>query len=187
MGLGKVWPVATTECSRGFQPTDELVRINASRQRRSRSMANTFSQIYLHFVFSTKDRQPLLDREIEDRVWAYIGGIARAHKFTAIQVGGLEDHIHVLTGSPTTLSPSEIAKYLKGDSSFWIRREFPHLKDFAWQDGYGVFSVSRSGIPDVVDYIKRQREHYEGRSYEQEFVGLLDRHGVEYDERYLFG
>lgn len=150
-------------------------------------MANTFSQIYLHFIFSTKNRQPFIDRDIEERVWAYIGGIARTHKFTAKQVGGLDDHIHVLTGSPTTLSPSAMAKYLKGDSSFWIRREFPHLKDFAWQDGYGVFSVSKSAIPGIVDYIENQRERHEGRSYEQEFVALLDRHEIEYDEKYLFG
>lgn len=155
--------------------------------RRLNAMANTFSQIYLHFIFSTKNRQPLIGRDIEERVWAYIGGIARTHKFTAKQVGGLENHIHVLTSSPTTLAPSEMAKYLKGDSSFWIRREFPHLKDFAWQDGYGVFSVSKSGLPEVIDYIKNQRVKHEGRTFEEEYKALLERHGVDYDEKYLLG
>jgi len=150
-------------------------------------MANTYSQIYLHFVFSTKDRRPLIDPDIQERVWAYIGGVARRHKVTPIQVGGMEDHAHVLTGSPTTLSPSEIAKYLKGDSSKWIHEEFPHLKDFGWQDGYGVFSVSKSALAGVVAYIKNQREHHKKRTFEDEYVALLEAQGVGFEEKYLFG
>ncbi|MGD9561923.1 MAG: IS200/IS605 family transposase [Pyrinomonadaceae bacterium] len=150
-------------------------------------MANTFSQIYLHFVFSTKCREPFINQEIEDRVWAYLGGIARAHKFTAIQVGGMEDHAHVLTGSPTTLSPSEIARYLKGDSSKWIHEEFPHLNEFAWQDGYGVFSVSKSALAEVVEYIKNQREHHRSRSFEDEYRAILEKHAIDFDELYLLG
>lgn len=150
-------------------------------------MANTFSQIYFHIVFSTKNRVDFIRPEIESRIWAYIGGIARKHKMTAIQVGGIDNHIHALTGSPTPLSPSQVAKYLKGDSSYWIHNEFPDLADFGWQDGYGVFSVSKSIIPNVVDYIKRQREHHKKQTFEEEFVELLELHGIEYDEQFLFG
>jgi REP element-mobilizing transposase RayT len=150
-------------------------------------MANTYSQIYLHFVFSTKNRQPLITPDIEQRVWAYIGGVAKHHQIVPIQIGGIETHVHSLVGSPTTTSPSQIAKALKGDSSYGIRREFPGMADFGWQDGYGVFSVSRSAVESVADYIKRQREHHSARTFEEEYVRLLETHGVEYDERYLFG
>lgn len=150
-------------------------------------MANTFSQIYFHIVFSTKNRVDWINPEIEQRVWAYIGGIARKHNMTAIQVGGIDNHIHALIGSPTTFAPSQVAKYLKGDSSRWIHNEFQAMRDFAWQDGYGVFSVSRSEISRVVHYIKTQREHHKKQTFEDEFITLLKLHGIEYDERFLFG
>lgn len=99
----------------------------------------------------------------------------------------MEDHVHGLVGSPPTKSPSEIAKALKGDSSYGIRREFPGLAHFGWQDGYGVFSVSKSGLPDVIDYIKRQREHHAERTFEDEYRSLLRLHDIQFDERYLLG
>ena len=150
-------------------------------------MANTFSQIYLHLVFSTRNREKLIHRDLEDRVWAYLGGIVRKHRMTPIQIGGIEDHAHALVGVPTTISTSQAAKFIKGDSSFWIHREFDGLKSFAWQDGYGAFSVSKSAVPSVVDYIKRQREHHADRSFEEEYISLLNLHEIEYDERFLFG
>lgn len=149
-------------------------------------MANTYSQIYLHFVFSTKNRQPLIHSDIEQRLWAYIAGVAKRHGITPVIVGGIETHVHALVGSPTTLSSSQIAKHIKGDSSYGIRREFPGMSDFAWQDGYGVFSVSRSSVPMVTGYIQRQRAHHSTQSFEDEYVHLLTKHGVDYDEKYLF-
>lgn len=150
-------------------------------------MANTFSQIYLHFVFSTKNREPWIKPTIEERVWAYIAGIAKAHGLTAIQVGGMEDHIHALTSSATTHSPSHIAKSLKADSSKWIHNEFTGMAQFAWQDGYGVFSVSRSEIDRVVQYIRNQREHHAKQKFEDEYASLLKLHGIDFDERFLLG
>ena len=150
-------------------------------------MANTYSQIYFHIVFSTKNRVDFIRPEIENRVWAYIGGIARKHNMTAIQVGGIDNHIHALIGSPTVLSASQVAKYLKGDSSFWIHNEFQELRNFAWQDGYGVFSASKNDIPRLIEYIKNQRRHHLKQTFEEEFIELLELHGIEYDERYLFG
>jgi putative transposase len=149
-------------------------------------MANTYSQIYLHFVFSTKNREPFIRPDIEQRVWAYIGGVAKHHGIVPIQIGGIDNHVHALVGSPTTLSASQVAKHIKGDSSFGIRREFPGMSDFGWQDGYGVFSVSRSALSGVADYIKRQRDHHSSQSFEDEYVSLLRKHGVDYDDRYLF-
>lgn len=148
-------------------------------------MANTYSSLFYHVVFSTKHRKRIIHREIEDRVWAYIGGIARAHDMTAIQVGGMEDHAHALVMAKPVHSPSQISQNLKTESSKWIHTEFENLRTFGWQDGYGVFSVSKSKVPDVVDYIKRQREHHEKESFEEEYERLMNLHGVDYDNRYL--
>lgn len=109
-------------------------------------MANTYTSLHYHVIFSTKDRNRWLVPDIE-RVWSYIGGIARTHQMTALQVGGVEDHIHALVTAPATLAPSRIAQFLKGESSKWIHEEFRTLRNFAWQDGYGAFTVSKSNLP----------------------------------------
>jgi putative transposase len=150
-------------------------------------MANTYTSLNYHVVFSTKDRFPWLTLEIEQRVWAYIGGIARKHDMTAIQVGGVEDHIHALVMAPPTLAPFEIAEFLKGESSLWIHEEFPWLRKFCWQVGYAAFTVSKSKIPEVVRYIKRQREHHRIKTFQEEYLEFLHANGIEYDNRYVWG
>lgn len=150
-------------------------------------MANTYSSLFYHIVFSTKHRHPFIGAEIENRVWAYIGGVARKHKMTALQIGGIEDHVHALIIALPILSPSQIAQFLKGDSSKWIHAEFANLRDFAWQDGYGAFTVSKSKLPEVIRYIQNQRERHKVKSFEEEYLDLLRLHEVEYDERYLLG
>lgn len=150
-------------------------------------MANTYSSLHYHLVFSTKNRVPYLTHDIEQRVWAYIGGVARKHKMTALQVGGFDDHIHALVMAPPILSPSQIAQCLKGDSSKWIHETFPELRDFAWQEGYGGFTVSKSNLESVVSYIQKQREHHRQRSFQEEYLDFVQKHGIEYDERYLWG
>ncbi len=150
-------------------------------------MANTYTALFYHVVFSTKSRIGFIRPDIEERVWRYIGGIARNHKTTAIQIGGMKDHLHALVMAPPSLAPFEIAKYLKGDSSKWIHEEFADLQDFAWQDGYGAFTVSKSNVPAVVSYIKNQHAHHQTQSFQEEYLEFLTRHGVEYDERYLWG
>lgn len=123
--------------------------------------------------------------DIENRVWSYIGGIARTHRLIAIQVGGIEDHIHALLMAMPIHSPSDIAKWLKAESSKWIRTEFDQMKTFGWQDGYGVFSVSKSNVPAVVEYIKNQRQHHAKETFEEEYERLMKLHEVDYDPRYL--
>lgn len=150
-------------------------------------MANTYSALFYHVVFSTKNRAAFIRPEIEERIWAYIGGVARHHQMTAIQVGGVDDHIHALVMAPATLAPFEIAKYLKGESSKWIHETFADLRDFGWQDGYGAFTVSKSNVPGVVNYIQNQREHHQTQTFQDEYRAFLKKHGVEYDERYLWG
>jgi putative transposase len=150
-------------------------------------MANTYTSLHYHLIFSTKNREPRLVPELEQRVWSYIGGVARAHKMTALQVGGCDDHIHALANAPPTLAPSQIAQHLKGDSSKWIHEEFPKMRNFGWQDGYGAFTVSKSNIPEVIQYIQGQREHHRRKTFQEEYREFLEAHGIDYDERYLWG
>ena len=150
-------------------------------------MANTYTSLHYHVIFSTKNREPWLVRDIEQRVWEFIGGVARAHKMTALQVGGVEDHIHALVTAPPTIAPSQIAQYLKADSSKWIHEEFPTLRNFWWQDGYSAFTVSKSNIPNVIKYIQNQREHHRKKTFQEEYLQFLRENGLDYDERYLWG
>jgi len=150
-------------------------------------MANTYTSLFYHIVFSTKGRVPYIKPDIEQRVWEYIGGVARTHKLTALQVGGIDDHIHALTMAPPTIAPSQIAQFLKGDSSTWIHETFPALHRFAWQEGYGAFSVSKSALPIVVNYIQNQRAHHGQRTFQEEYLEFLQNHNIDYDERYVWG
>ena len=114
-----------------------------------------------------------------------MGGVARTHGLTAMQIGGMEDHVHALTLSKPIHSPSEIAKWLKMETSKWIHQEFPQMRTFAWQDGFGVFSVSKSNAPAVIEYIKRQRDHHAKESFETEYERLMKLHEVNYEMKYL--
>jgi putative transposase len=150
-------------------------------------MANTYTSLYYHIVFSTKNRTACIRPAIEQRVWKYIGGIVRDNNMTALRVGGVEDHIHALIMAPPTLSPSKIVQLLKGGSLLWIHTEFPEISSFDWQDGYGLFSINKSVVPKVERYIQNQREHHRKMSFQEEYREFLKLHGVDYDERYLWG
>jgi putative transposase len=150
-------------------------------------MANTYTSLYYHLIFSTKNHVKCISQEIEQRIWAYLGGVARTHKMIALQIGGVDDHIHILVSAPATLSLSQIAQCLKGDSSKWIHQEFPALSGFAWQAGYGGFTVSKSNLPEVVRYIQNQREHHRQKTFQEEYLEFLKKHGIEYDERFVWG
>jgi REP element-mobilizing transposase RayT len=150
-------------------------------------MANTYTSLHYHIVFSTKNRELWIERGIEQRVWAYLGGIAKQNKMTPLQIGGIEEHVHLLLGAPAVLAPAKIAQLIKGGSSAWIREALPGMKGFGWQDGYGAFTVSKSNLPSVTEYIQHQREHHRTRSFQEEYRALLKRHGIECDERYAWG
>lgn len=149
-------------------------------------MANTFTSLRYHIVFTTKNRERWIDAGIEERVWAFLGGIARQNKMTALQVGGMPDHIHLLLGLGATMSVSEAVKLIKGGSSLWMKSEFEGKRGFAWQDGYGAFTVSASNVEEVAEYIRNQREHHRQRTFQEEYIAFLKKHGVSYDERYVF-
>jgi putative transposase len=150
-------------------------------------MTNTYTSLYYQIVFSTKNRIPWINRGIEQRLWQYLGGIARNHKMCALQVGGALDHIHSLVLAPASLAPSQIAQILKGDSSRWIHEEFRELRACTWQDGYGAFTVGSSDVAEVINCIAHQREHHRSKTFQDEYLELLKKHGIRYDERYLWG
>ena len=149
-------------------------------------MANTYTSLHYHLVFSTKNRERWITPEVEERIWAYLGGIAKENKMHPVQIGGIEDHVHVLLGAPASMAPSKIAQLIKGGSSAWIHDTFPNMRAFAWQDGYGAFTVSKSSISDVVAYIRGQREHHRTKSFQDEYLALLKKHEIQYDVRYLW-
>jgi putative transposase len=149
-------------------------------------MANTYASLNYHVIFGTKNREPWIRQDIEERIWTYLGGIARQNGMVALCVGGIEDHIHIVLGLPPTLAVSKAMQLLKGGSSHWIHQTFPKLAGFGWQDGYGAFTVSRSALEETRRYIQNQRAHHAKRTFQEEYVAFLRKHGVEYDERYLW-
>ena len=149
-------------------------------------MANTYTCLYYHVVFSTKNREPWIGQSIQKRVWEYLGGIARKNHIVPIKIGGIDDHIHLVLSIPPTLLVSKAVQLLKGGSSLWFHKEF-HRSTFRWQDGYGAFTVSKSQITAVVRYVEEQREHHRHQTFQDEYQSLLDKHSVDYDQRYLWG
>jgi putative transposase len=147
----------------------------------------SLAKIILHSVFSTKDRRPFLrDKSLRDELHHYIGGILTRHDCQSLIVGGVEDHVHILSTLSRTLEPAEMIKEIKRGSSLWLKTKAPELRDFAWQNGYGIFSVGFSQIPSVRDYIAGQEEHHKKVSFQDEFRELLRRYEIEFDERYVW-
>jgi len=149
-------------------------------------MANTFTSLHCHVVFGTKHREPWISHAIEERLWAYLGGIAKQHHARALCIGGMPEHVHLLLGLPPTLCVSAALKALKGGSSVWVKEHLPGCRSFAWQDGYGAFSVSKSQIPGVEAYIRGQREHHRSKTFQEEYRALIKRHGIEFEESFLW-
>lgn len=141
---------------------------------------------YFHCVFSTKERRPLITPELQERIRPFLGGIARQNKMKAIEVGGVADHVHILLSLPSTMAVSKAMQLIKGGSSKWIHETFPKYYEFAWQDEYGAFSVSVSQLDKTIEYIKGQEEHHRKITFQEEFLALLKKHRIEYDERYLW-
>ncbi len=145
----------------------------------------SFVSCLMHVVFSTKERRPFISNEVEPRLWAYLGGIARENRMKALQVGGVADHIHLLVSLPSTVSVAKGVQLLKGNSSRWIHETFPRLAAFEWQTGYGAFSIGVSAVADTIAYIENQAEHHRRRSFREELEAILIKHGIPYEERML--
>ena len=147
-------------------------------------MSHTYFQNVMHVVFSTKERRKMIPAEMKERLWSYTAGICKRQKVFVHAVGGMEDHIHLLLQFHATIAISEAIKKIKANSSGWMSDE---TGKFGWQEGYGAFSVSKSNIAAVIRYIQNQEKHHRKMTFEQEFVALLKKHGMEYDPKYVFG
>jgi putative transposase len=150
-------------------------------------MSHSYTSSLYHCVFSTKDRHKTIDADLQSRLWPYLGGIARDNRMKALAVGGVEDHVHLLLSLPSTMTISMAMQLVKGGSSKWVHDTFRDKRDFAWQEGYGAFSIGISQVDDTKRYIENQAEHHRVKTYEEEFIAFLERHGIEYDPRYVWG
>jgi putative transposase len=149
-------------------------------------MGHTYTNLNYHLVFSTKDRAPIMAKPLQPRLYGYIGGIIRELKGEMLAIGGVEDHVHILCRLGTAVSFSDTLRQIKGSSSKWANDELKLSTKFAWQTGYAAFSVSQSNTGAVERYIAEQVEHHKKRGFKEELIDFLQRHGMDYDERYLW-
>jgi len=150
-------------------------------------MANTYTSLHYHIVFSTKNREPWLREDVRARLWPYLGGISRENKLKAMMIGGVADHVHLVVSIPPSVSVSKAIQLIKGGSSHWLKENFPELVQYAWQDGYAAFSVSRSQLDSVAAYVAGQEEHHRKKTFAEEYRAFLSRHEIVFDERYVLG
>ena len=146
-------------------------------------MGSTYHSIHFHLVFATKNREPLIRADWRPRLHEYLGGTIKGLGGVPEAIGGVEDHVHLLISLKTTAAPAEIVRELKKASSAWAAEH--HCKGFAWQEGYGIFSVSWTHVEAVRNYIANQEEHHRKTGFSGEFKQMLDRNGVTYDPKYL--
>jgi len=147
-------------------------------------MSHAYSRNYIHLVFGTKDRRRVIKEPVQQKLWPYLASIAHEYDAGVIAIGGWEDHVHLLLAIPPKLSVAAIIRALKANSSKWMN-ETGHW--FAWQAGYGAFSVSASNLNAVAEYIRTQTEHHKTRDFQQEYCALLRKHGVEFTPDHVFG
>lgn len=148
-------------------------------------MSHTYVSELIHCVFSTKQRRNLISPEVQPQLWSFLGGIARKNGFKALMVGGTENHVHILLSLPATLTLAKAMQLVKGASSHWMNEKFK--SEFAWQEGYGAFTLGISQKKDTIAYIRSQAEHHRKHNYEEEFLAFLKKNGVEYDPKHVRG
>jgi putative transposase len=149
-------------------------------------MPNTYSQVHLQFVFAVKYRACIIENSWTDELYKYITGIVQQNKHKMICINGMPDHLHILVGMRPTQSISDLLQDIKGSSSKWINDKKLVKGKFEWQEGYGVFSYSKSQIKTVALYIENQEQHHKKTTFREEYLELLKEFEVEYDEKYIF-
>ena len=147
---------------------------------------SSFTKLTYHVIFSTKYRQPLIRESIRERLYEYLGGTIRGLKGHLIEIGGVEDHLHLLANFSPALSLSDVIRDLKSNGSRWVNELKAVPGRFEWQKGYACFTVSYSQRGQIQNYIRNQREHHRKRTFQEEYIEYLRRHEIEFDERYLF-
>jgi putative transposase len=162
-------------------------RMRSPRKTRGATMPQSLVQIYVHVVFSTKDRQPILtDPDFRSRVYAYMVGICKNQDSPSLLIGGVADHVHLLLRLSKTHDLSGLIRDLKRDTTNWIKLERPTLHDFHWQQGYGAFSISPVHVDPLKIYIANQEEHHKKESFKDEFRRVCKLYDVPIDERYVW-
>jgi putative transposase len=149
-------------------------------------MPQSLSTVIIHIIFSTKNREPWLDSDIRPRMHAYLATVCRDLGGDVLRVGGVSDHVRVLTTLPRTLAQAQMIEQIKKTSSKWIKNIDGRYLGFFWQRGYGAFSVSPSQVDAALQYIETQQDHHRTRTFQEEYRELLSKHGVEFDERYVW-
>lgn len=149
-------------------------------------MAHTYCSSLFHCVFSTRERRKVIAPDLQERLWAYMGGIARENGMMALGVGGTEDHAHLLLSLPSTMNIAGAMRKIKGGSSLWLH-ESCGLTGFEWQKGYGAFTIGVSRMDATLVYIAGQTEHHKKRNFQSEFLAILKQHGIDYDPRFVWG
>jgi putative transposase len=150
-------------------------------------MAQSYTNLIYHLVFSTKNREPIIVEPMKSRLYDYIGGTIRKLGGISLAINGMEDHVHVLTKLRADKSVSDVLRDLKANSSGWMHEVFPEMKDFSWQNGYGAFTVSVSQVDKVKMYIANQEKHHQKiGSFRDEFIKLLVANEIEFEEKYLW-
>jgi REP element-mobilizing transposase RayT len=149
-------------------------------------MGQTLVQLYIHIIFSTKNREPLIPQALDDALYAYIGGVIKEKGGFPILINGVADHVHLLTTLPKTVSISDYVRDIKANASWWLKTQDAVSNGFSWQSGYGAFSVSASQKNTVFRYVANQKEHHKKVSFQEEFLKFLKRYNIPYDERYIW-
>ena len=149
-------------------------------------MPQSLSKVILHIIFSTKNREPWFDSKVRSRMHAYVGTICRDLGSEFVRVGGVADHVHIVTTLPRTVSQAELIEQIKKTSSKWIKALDAQYRGFFWQRGYGAFSLSPSQLDAVLHYVESQEEYHRTRRFQEEYCQLLRSHGVDFDERYVW-
>jgi putative transposase len=149
-------------------------------------MAHSFAKLLYHVIFSTKNREPWLDAAWKPKLFAYMAGILNEMKGKALLINGPSDHVHILVSLPASVAVADAVRVMKTNSSKWVHQTWAERSGFAWQIGYGAFSVSRSNRDAVWRYIADQEEHHQQKTFQEEFIAFLNKHEIEYDERYIW-
>jgi len=150
-------------------------------------MANTYINILIHTVFSTKNRESWLSSSLRERLYPYMCGIARENDLKVLCIGGTDNHIHILLSLDSTTSIAQAMQLIKGGSSKWIHETFPELRLFSWQEGYGAFSIGISNVDETKKYIENQEKHHSKESFCDEYLKFLRKNNIDFDEKYLWG
>ena len=150
-------------------------------------MANTYINILIHTVFSTKNRESWLSSSLRERLYPYMCGIARENGLKVLCIGGTDNHIHILLSLDSTTSIAKAMQLIKGGSSKWVHETFPELRLFSWQEGYGAFSIGISNVDETKKYIENQEKHHKKESFRDEYLKFLRKNNIDFDEKYLWG